>query len=635
MCGILGVKNLSPLKRSDVISRMLEKIRHRGPDANGFFSHENIYFGHTRLAIHDLTQTGSQPMTSYDGEWVIVFNGEIYNHQEIKNVLLKENPISFKGNSDTEILINAIATFGIKKTLELSVGMFAFAAYKVSERKLYLVRDRFGEKPLYYGQQNGIFAFSSELKALKPLVENGWKFDINRDVLATYMRLGYVPTPYSIYANIKKLEAASYLEIDDAGSQSLYRYWNDEPKLFSGKFSGEYESATSVLEHKLQESVRLQMHADVPVGAFLSGGIDSSIIVSLMQTQSSKKINTFSIGFHEKELNEAIYAKKVASHLGTNHTELYATEKDALSLIPDLSEIYDEPFSDSSQIPTCLVSKLTRSSVKVALSGDGGDELFGGYNRYIFAEKVKKNILDRKFRKFFISHLPGVILTQNYSVSKRVTTISEKLMKLKNIVSNAENSYFGLYSALVSQIHQSGIVLGGAEIPATFSFPEHDLKFYSYQEWMMYTDSKTYMMDDILTKVDRAAMSVSLETRVPFLDHRIYEFAWSLPIDYKINNNVGKRILKDILYRYIPKDIVDRPKMGFAIPLARWLRNELKPWAEELLNPKKIKEQGYLDANLVKKYWEEHLKGKHNWQSALWTILMFQMWLENENKTYP
>lgn len=631
MCGIAGLINFSnKMIGESLIFAMTKKLNHRGPDDGGIWSHGQIAFGHSRLSIHDLTEVGHQPLFSHNQEWVIVFNGEIYNFDEIKVILSKEHQIFFKGISDTEVLINAISVWGIEKTLKKCVGMFAFAAYHIEEKKLYLARDRFGEKPLYYGIQNNVFAFSSELKALKPLKELGWTFAVDRNVLATYMRFGYVPTPYSIYKHIKKLEPGSYLEVDSLGNQQLNYYWQAKSVLLTPKFSGNYEAAVSLLEQKLKESVRLQMASDVPLGAFLSGGIDSSTVVALMQSQSSKKIRTFSIGFHEAAYNEAVYAKEVANHLGTDHTEIYVTEKDALAVIPQLPIMYDEPFADSSQIPTYLVSKIARSQVTVSLSGDAGDELFGGYNRYLFAETVKKNILDEKLFHYCVSHAPIRLLKPAVRFSKKMSQIFDKLMKLQRVVTHSKNSCFDLYHELCTQISRENMVMGGQEI---LIFSEKKLieqDGLSYQEWMMYADSQTYMMDDILTKVDRAAMAVSLETRVPFLDHRLYEFAWSLPLNYKINNGVTKRILRDVLYRHVPQKLIDRPKMGFGIPLGKWLRNELKSCAEELLDSKKISDEGYLNVNLVEQYWQEHLSGKRNWEAALWTILMFQLWLENE-----
>ncbi|PIQ42989.1 MAG: asparagine synthase (glutamine-hydrolyzing) [Gammaproteobacteria bacterium CG11_big_fil_rev_8_21_14_0_20_46_22] len=627
MCGFAGYWSFEHQRAdSSLIEKMLASIRHRGPDGEGVYAQDSLALGHVRLSIHDLSQAGHQPMFSASGRWVIVFNGEIYNYAELRDSLLVHGGLSFKGDSDTEVLVNAIDIWGIKKALEQCVGMFAFAAFDLEKKELYLARDRFGEKPLYYGIQNNTLAFASELKSLRPLSSLGWRFQVDRQALATYMRYAYVPTPCSIYENISKLEPGSYLKVGSDRSQSLSYYWQASSVLSQDKFLGTYDEAVDLLESKLKDTLKIQMQSDVPLGAFLSGGVDSSIIVALMQSLSPKKVNTFSIGFHEAAFNEAQYAQDVAKHLNTNHTELYVGQKDLLSVVPKLPTIYDEPFADSSQIPTFLVSQLVKTQVTVSLSGDAGDELFGGYNRYFLAESVFSRFIDPGPFRAGLKLLPSALLKVLGYLPTAYAQLPDKLLKLKAVVEQGGRSREDLYRLLCSQIYDTSFVLGAKE----YSFNERWFwkasKELSYQEWMMLADSQTYMMDDILTKVDRAAMAVSLETRVPFLDHRIFEFAWSLPLAYKIDQGQGKRVLRDVLYRHVPKGLIDRPKMGFGVPLSQWLRSDLKDWAQSLLQPDMLRAQGYLDEKQVSSYWKEHLSGKRNWSFALWNILMFQSW---------
>ncbi|ABI82564.1 asparagine synthase (glutamine-hydrolyzing) [Francisella tularensis] len=628
MCGVVGFYSFNKEEGFDsIINQSLLSIKHRGSDDSGYWCDNQVTLGHTRLSIHDITNAGHQPMLSNSGNTAIVFNGEIYNYLSIKNQLLSEySNLKFKSNSDTEVLVNAIELWGIDKTLEKCIGMFAFGVYSRKTSCLILARDRFGEKPLYFGIQNGILGFASELKALKPLKECGWRFDIDRDALAAYMRYAYVPTPYSIYKNISKLNVGSYIKFDAKGNSKEYKYWDSKKVLDSEKYKDSYDQAILDLEIKLKSTLSIQMQSDVPLGAFLSGGIDSTTVIALMQSMSKDKINTFSIGFNQKEYNEAEHARAVAKHIGTNHTDMYVTERDALDVIPKLAGIYDEPFADSSQIPTYLVSKIAKSKVTVALSGDAGDELFGGYNRYFLAPNIAKKI---KFAKL-LKYAPDAWIKKAEILNfGKFALLADKLLKLKRVLEKAKTNK-ELYVLLCSQINDTSFVLGAKEYDILRDKNIYDIPQLSFQEWMMFVDSNTYMIDDILVKVDRAAMANSLETRVPFLDHNIYEFAYSLPIDYKIQRGNGKRILKDLLYKYVPESLVNRSKMGFGIPLAKWLREDLREWADNLLDYSKIDKQGYLSPEVVQKYWQEHLSGKRNWQAILWNILIFQEWLDNE-----
>ncbi|AEE26788.1 asparagine synthase (glutamine-hydrolyzing) [Francisella hispaniensis] len=618
MCGIGGFYIFSASNEQINIHNMLDSLYHRGPDDNGFWRDEKITLGHTRLSIHDISSAGHQPMFSNSGNTVMVFNGEIYNYLSIKNQLIGSYPdLKFKSNSDTEVLVNAIELWGIDKTLEKCIGMFALGVYCRKTKQLILARDRFGEKPLYYGIQNDILGFASELKALKTLKDNGWEFEIDRNSLATYMQYSYIPTPYTIYKNISKLNVGSYIVFEKDGYRKETKYWDSNKVLTQPRYAGTYNEAISELESKIKNTLSMQMQSDVSLGAFLSGGIDSTTIVALMQSMSKDKINTFSIGFNQKEYNEAEHARAVAKHIGTNHTDMYVTERDALDVIPSLACIYDEPFADSSQIPTYLVSKIAKSKVTVSLTGDAGDELFGGYDRYILTEKLYKN----KFILRQIKYVPGFLLD---SLPSKLYNRANKLKEISQLVTSRS----ALYDYMSATCKQNMVIGNETIIKPSRFFASDKLGEFQYEELLMFIDSNSYVIDNNLVKVDRAAMANSLETRVPFLDHSIYEFAYSLPMQYKIQGNNGKRILKDLLYKYVPENLVNRPKMGFSVPIAKWLRNDLRSWAESLLEYDKIHQQGYLNAELVIKYWQEHLSGKRDWQFLLWNVLMFQEWLE-------
>lgn len=647
MCGICGFLNISKSSTKDeltnIIIPMTESLHYRGPDSSGFWIDENcgVVLGHRRLSIIDLTLEGHQPMES--NRYVITYNGEVYNYRAIRKHL-EEKGYYFRGHSDTETILLAIEEWGLKSALEKFTGMFAFALWDKKEKKLYMVRDRIGEKPLYYGWLGNTLVFGSEIKALRK--HPNLKFEIDRNVLNSYLRYNYIPTPNSIYKNIYKLEPGSVLEISAYDKKIVsYYYWNpveEVRKATLNKFTGSVEEALSNLDLILRDTIKNQMISDVPLGAFLSGGIDSSTIVAVMQAISTQPIKTFSIGFYEDAYNEANYAKDVANYLGTNHTELYVTPEEARSVIPNLPNLYDEPFADSSQIPTFLVASLTKEKVTVSLSGDGGDELFGGYNRYFWTEKLWDNI---KWMPNGLKGLTSQTLTsfspQTWdSIFSLVNPMipnkfkqrlpGDKIHKLAEIL-NAHTPE-EVYRKLVSTWRNpTEVVKDSFEIPSN-SFKEKEVKLSSFIEKMMFTDVVTYLPDDILVKVDRACMGVSLESRVPFLDHRIVEFAWRLPLEMKIKNNEGKWLLRQLLYKYVPRELIERPKMGFGVPIDSWLRGPLREWAESMLDKEKIVKEGFFYPEPIRKKWKEHLSGKRNWQYHLWSILMFQSWLDS-NKT--
>ena len=644
MCGFTGFLNAGNLydekSQKVILSKMTNALNHRGPDDTGYWSskEEGISFGHKRLSILDLSEAGHQPMISGSGRYVIAFNGEIYNHLDLRDILESSNKnLIWKGSSDTETLLACFDSWGIEETIKKTVGMFAFALWCNKSRTLTLGRDRLGEKPLYYGWQgkgnSRVFLFGSELKALNnhPSLEGV----IDRNAVCLYLRHNSIPAPYSIYSGISKLLPGTLLNISyEDQNPKIVTYWSAASAALESEeedFKFDKASLVDNLESLLSKTVKQQMLSDVPLGAFLSGGVDSSTIVSLMQAQSTNKISTFTIGFNEEGYNEAKYAKNVANYLGTDHTELYVTANEALKVIPDLPNIYDEPFSDSSQIPTILVSKLASEKVTVSLSGDGGDEIFCGYNRYKIAENYWNNI----------RRIP---LTSRNLISKAMLRVPPKFWdSLCSLFLSKEN--FGnkihktayalkskgvddLYMNLVSHwMNPSEIVINGVEPESVLSnnlslFDEVDAV-----KAMMILDQMTYLPDDILTKVDRAAMSSSLETRVPFLDHRIVEFAGKIPQEYKIKRGQSKWALRQVLYRYVPKELIERPKEGFAVPIDKWLRTSLRDWAEDLLDPSLMNKEGIFNNHDIQQKWQEHLSEEYNWQYLLWDILMFQSWL--------
>ena len=651
MCGVCGFFDLSGMCTGDdflsIVRRMASRLSHRGPDEEGTWAEPEcgVAFGHRRLSIIDLTPTGRQPMESFCGRYVIVLNGEIYNFPELRKELERLD-VPFRGRSDTEVVLAAVSVWGLRKALERFVGMFAFALWDRGERTLTLARDRMGEKPLYYGIMGQTLLFASELKAMK--AHPAWRGEIDRDALTLYLRYNYIPAPYSIYRNIFKLPPAAILQVtsSDLASRALpvpNEYWSLREKMEEGirsPFQGGETEAADCLETLLTESVKGQMIADVPLGAFLSGGVDSSTIVTLMQKQSTSPVKTFTIGFSEEGYNEAVQAKAVAAYLGTRHTEMYVSPEEAMAVIPRLPELYDEPFADSSQIPTFLVARLAREHVTVSLSGDGGDELFAGYNRHVWADDLWKRVGSlpaflRKSAGRTISLLSPERWNSLFRLAAPVLSSAMKhrqpgykLHKLAEALRRATDRE-SLYLSLVSQWREpESVVIGGIEPFPGIIHSEAKLQNADFVRQMQYFDMTTYLPGDILAKVDRAAMGVSLESRVPFLDHRVVEFAASLPLAFKIQGKHGKRILRNILYRYVPKEIVERPKTGFGIPLGEWLRGPLREWAEELLSPDKISKGGYLDPKPVRRTWEEHLTGVKNHDGPLWGVLMFQAWLK-------
>jgi len=658
MCGIAGLytsSSASTIRVSDVCRNMTDRLVHRGPDDVGFWQDSNgrIALGHRRLSILDLSSLGHQPMNSLSERYVTVFNGEIYNHLDIRKEIESNcniNPSTYKwrGHSDTETILAAVECWGIEKALNKLNGMFAAALYDRHEQVLFLFRDRMGEKPLYYGWAGTSFVFASELKAIKAVP--GFNSKISQEALALYTKYGYVPGPFSIYEGIFKLKQGTWLSINLNSIQpnelpNEMSYWD----LYSNatkcdtspiRFGDDY--LLNQFETLLNSSVKQQMLSDVPLGAFFSGGIDSSLIVALMQSQSTNRIKTFTIGFSETGYNEAGYANEIANYLGTDHTELFVTHRDALDVIPQLPQIYDEPFSDNSQIPTYLLSKLTRQHVTVALSGDGADELFGGYNRYLATSRLDnfnkytplllRNCLASTIMALPLEYFDKSItkLINQMPIRFHVPQLSEKVFKTCELLSarNLEDIYDKLITKWDNDSGLIKVVNSG-----TFSTQKAKMPLKSLHSIcdMLLMDALTYLPDDILVKVDRAAMAVSLETRVPFLDYRVVDFAFQLPLQYKIRNGKGKWIVRELLKKYIPEKYFDRPKTGFGIPIGDWLRGPLRDWAETLLDKKRLDQEGYFNSSAVQEIWRAHLSEKRNHHAQLWTVLMFEAWLDSVN----
>ncbi|BCO09766.1 asparagine synthetase B [Desulfolithobacter dissulfuricans] len=649
MCGIAGFidsrQGGGPALDS-IVSGMIAALHHRGPDSHGVWvdRESGVALAHSRLAIIDLTPAGHQPMRSASGRLALVFNGEIYNFQELRQALENEgNAPHWRGRSDTEVLLAGFEAWGVERTLQAAVGMFALALWDQRRKVLVLARDRMGEKPLYYGWQQGFFLFGSELKALR--AHPAFNGEVSRDALTLYLRHGYIPAPCSIYQGICKLAPGHFLCLSlNAGNpqEVIKPYWqlgDVIEKARHNPFAGDENEAVQELERLLDQSLQGQMVADVPLGAFLSGGYDSSTVVALMQARSTRPVKTFTIGFHEKRYNEAEHAKTVARHLGTEHTELYVTPEDAMKVIPRLPLMWDEPFSDSSQVPTFLVSELTRRHVTVSLSGDGGDELFFGYRRYFNGWRIWRVLRRvpypvRRVMALAMEKLPGRSLENGMRfLPKRfqVPQLAYRLPNLAEIVSQRSGASF--YRRLVSHAKDpAALVLGGSEPETIFDCHGKMVDLPDFREYMMYMDAISYLPDDILVKVDRATMAVSLEARVPLLDHRIVEFAWRLPMRFRYRNGHGKWLLRQVLYRYVPREIMDRPKMGFGVPIRHWLRGPLRDWAEALLDENRLRREGFFHPEPIRKMWREHLEGRFPWHYYLWDFLMFQAWLEKENR---
>ena len=618
-------------------------IAHRGPDSEGYWmdAGAGIGFAHRRLAIVDLSAAGHQPMASPSGRYVIAFNGEIYNHGDLRAELngAATRPVSWRGHSDTETLLAGFDAWGVETTVRKTIGMFAFVLWDRKSRVLTLVRDRLGEKPLYYGWQgNGsgaVFLFGSELGALR--AHPAFEGKISREGLGLLLQYNYIGGHNSIYSGIRKLEPGTILELKaDSTEPVIKQYWSLWEAVESGRehsFSGSPAEAVDALDILLRDAVGRQMMADVPLGAFLSGGIDSSAVVALMQAQSERPIKTFSIGFHEQGFNEAEHAKAVAAHLGTEHTEHYVTGEQALAVVPKLPTLYSEPFADSSQIPTFLVSEMARAQVTVALSGDGGDEVFCGYNRYQMTDRLWGRL--RRIPRPLRRAGAGLIRSLPPAAWDRLGRLAgyggagDKLYKGAGVL--ARHSVKDLYHGLTTfWSERASVVVGHSEI-SSLGYEDHWQDSRAVES-MMATDMVTYLPHDILAKVDRAAMGVSLETRVPYLDHRVVEFAWTLPLDIKLRGGTTKWPLREVLYRYVPRSLIERPKMGFGVPIGEWLRGALRPWAEALLSEERLRAEGYLNPAPIRQAWAEHQSGRRNWQYQLWGVLMFQAWLETQRR---
>jgi asparagine synthase (glutamine-hydrolysing) len=652
MCGLTGfLGGAHPQGAAGdeaVLQRMATAILRRGPDDSGYWcdTPERIGLGHRRLAIVDLTAAGHQPMVSVPGRYVIVFNGEIYNHMALRQELGQHGlAAAWRGHSDTETLLAGFEAWGMEDTLKRINGMFALALWDRQTRALTLARDRLGEKPMYYGWQGEgaerVFLFGSELKALR--AHPAFGAGIDRGALSLLLRHNAIPAPYSIYEGISKLMPGTFLTLSLAQPEPMVStYWSAAQVAVAGvnsRFGGTSTQAVDALEALLMDAVGKQMMADVPLGAFLSGGVDSSTVVALMQAQSTRAVKTFTIGFDEAGYNEAEHAKAVAAHLGTDHTELYVTPEQAMAVIPLLPALYDEPFSDSSQLPTFLVSQLARQQVTVSLSGDAGDELFCGYNRYQVSAGLWKKLaaVPLPLRQVAAAGLTRVSPAGWTRFAGAIEGVLPKSLKFSNAGEKihkgagvlASQSVDELYLGLVSHWDDpASVVIGGQEPPSLLIGNAPDLPGLNEVERMMALDLLTYLPDDILAKVDRAAMGVSLESRVPFLDHRVVEFAWRLPLDYKLRDGQTKWALRQVLYRHVPRTLIERPKMGFGVPIDSWLRGPLKPWAEALLDESRLKREGYFHPDPIRKKWQEHLSGQRNWQHQLWDVLMFQAWLE-------
>lgn len=638
MCGLTGFFDTGSLRsrdeRSRILAAMTESMAHRGPDAQGLWCSDDgvVGLGHRRLSIIDLSAAGAQPMASADGRFTVVYNGEGYNAEEMKRDLEAKGH-RFRGHSDTEVLCEGFSAWGVEGCVRRFNGMFAIAVWDGVERRLWLARDRLGIKPLHWAKFGNLVLFGSELKSLRAYP--GWQPEVDRDAVAAFLRHNYVPAPYTVYRGVRKLEPGHLLTVGENGDIRDVPYWNAHEVAMAGMAArvdiGETE-AIDELESLLADAVHRQMVSDVPLGAFLSGGIDSSTVAALMRTKAGATVRTFSIGFDESGYDESAHAAAVAKHLGTDHTELTLRPDEALALVPGLAEYYDEPFADSSQLPTLLLSRLTRQHVTVALSGDGGDELFAGYNRYFWSRRLDKGIgwippaLRRMGGRALTTLSPSAWDGIAALVPSRLRPpqVGDKVHKLAEVLALDETA---LYRRLISHWRDPESLVAGSREPRG---PVWDLSllgdFPQAIDRMQYLDTVTYLPDDILTKVDRASMAVSLEARVPLLDHRVVEFAWKLPLSLKVRDGGGKWILKQVLFRHVPRELVERPKMGFGVPIVDWLRGPLREWAEDLLDERGLAAGGLVDPAPVRALWAEHLSGRRNWQYLLWDVLMLEEW---------
>lgn len=648
MCGLSGFWDPSASWDEDhcikTLHAMADKIKSRGPDSEGVWYDPATGFGlaHRRLAIVDLSPAGHQPMHSTSGRSVIAYNGEIYNADEMRSELVQAG-IQFRGHSDTEVLLEGCERWGVEAMVKRCIGMFAFAFWDREHRRLSLIRDRVGIKPMYWGRCNGVWFFGSQPKSV--VVHPSFDVRVNREAMARFIQYAYVPAPDSIYQDLQQLRPGHLLHIEANGETSQIRYW-DLPEIAAGQIKqgtdATYPELADELEQLLLDAVERRMIAEVPLGAFLSGGVDSSVVVALMQARSAQKVRTFSIGFHEHGYNEAEHAAEVARHLGTDHTEMYVSHQQVLDLVPNIAEAYDEPFGDSSQLPTQMLCALTRKEVTVALSGDGGDELFAGYNRYLVSERLRQGYANcpQRFRQLSAGMLRALKpstwdrIGRVIPAGRRPGMLGDKLHKLAAVI-ELEN-FDKVYPALLQYWPQGKgidqipldrpIVPGVASAVSPIGWSEGISAVTDPTMRMQLMDMLSYLPDDILTKVDRASMGVSLEARVPLLDHRVVEYSWRLPQSAKLVGGRGKLILRDVLSRYVPHELIDRPKMGFGVPLDSWLRGPLKDWAEDLLDPVNLREDDMFEVEPIRRRWSEHLSGHRNWQYSLWNVLMAQAW---------
>jgi len=639
MCGYVGYisKNEKEINVK-ILEDMAKKIRHRGPDNFGIWVDTQFGFGvaHNRLSVIDTSKSGNQPMISSNGQFVIAFNGEIYNHLALRQEMQGYNWLS---SSDTETLLACIQIWGLKETVKKINGMFSFVLWDIKKKELNLVRDRFGEKPLYYGWQDSTFIFGSELKAFLP--HPNFMKEIDRESLNLYFKHTFIPAPYSIYKNINKLLPGTILTLSkDISEPSINKYWDLQSNfLQKGQqcVARNKKTVKNELHRNLRKTIEERMSSDVPLGAFLSGGVDSSLVVSIMQSVSKKPVKTFTMGFKDSNFNEAIEAKRISNFLGTDHHELYVTHDDIIDLLPSLTNLYDEPFSDPSQIPTFLVSKLSKRNVTVALSGDGGDELFCGYSRYHFVIKYWKIISSLPFSvRKLLSHQILKIKTQTWDklanylfLSKKYRNFGVKIHKVASAINS--KTLMDLYVNILTNWPSEDQLVKKVKNSKKLNLINLDDHLHlTDAEKMMIWDMQFFLSDDILVKLDRATMGCSLEGRVPFLDHNLVEQISKIPFKYKFGKKQSKLILREILNEYLPKNLLSSHKSGFDLPLSEWLRGPLKFWAEDILSPKQIKDQGFLNEEIIFKRWQEHKSGARDWSNQLWGVLVFQLWLKDQ-----